>query len=136
MVSLGVEVDDVMMIVDDDILFLSMLADFIPPRPIASAADDLNGETSSGGGDSNDHLPSLIGGYKVGALLGKGGFGEVRVGEHSLTGGRVALKFMKKSEIHSLGAATRTNTEIQCLFALKHANIIRLQQVLILYMAM
>jgi serine/threonine protein kinase len=73
-------------------------------------------------------MPASIGGYKVNDILGRGGFGEVRVGEQPLTGERVALKFLRKSEIHSLGAAERTNTEIQCLTALKHNNIIRLMQ--------
>lgn len=47
-------------------------------------------------------------------FLGKGGFGEVRVGEHQLTGERVALKFLRKSAIADMGAAERTTTEIQC----------------------
>lgn len=51
---------------------------------------------------------------KVNEFLGKGGFGEVRVGEHQLTGERVALKFLRKSAIADMGAAERTTTEIQC----------------------
>lgn len=51
---------------------------------------------------------------KVCEFLGKGGFGEVRVGEHQLTGERVALKFLRKSAIADMGAAERTTTEIQC----------------------
>lgn len=111
-----------MMIEDDDILFLSVNGNFIPPAD--TFVDD-------GGGDVADaeKIPHSVGGYKVGELLGRGGFGEVRIGEHHLTQERVALKFLKKSEIHSLGAAERTNIEIQCLSALKHPGIIRLQQV-------
>lgn len=51
---------------------------------------------------------------QVNEFLGKGGFGEVRVGEHQLTGERVALKFLRKSAIADMGAAERTTTEIQC----------------------
>ena len=40
----------------------------------------------------------------------------------------MALKFLKNSEIMSIGAAERTATEIQCLTTLKHHNIIILQQ--------
>ena len=47
-------------------------------------------------------------------FLGKGGFGEVRVGEHQVTGERVALKFLRKSAIADMGAAERTTTEVQC----------------------
>lgn len=117
----GVEIDDCMMIEDNDILFLSNIDDFIPPV-------DLSPDEGLGGGVEGEKIPHTIGGFKVGELLGRGGFGEVRVGEHHLTGERVALKFLRKSEIHSLFAAERTNTEIQCLQALKHNNIIRLQQ--------
>eukprot|EP00981_Chlorochromonas_danica_P002329 scaffold452_cov180-Ochromonas_danica.AAC.1 len=114
----GVEIDDCMMIEDDDILFLSINDDYIAPADMTPE----NGDNNEG-----EKIPHVIGGYKVSDLLGRGGFGEVRVGEHSLTGERVALKFLRKSEILSLGAAERTNTEIQCLMALKHTHIIRLQ---------
>lgn len=108
-----------MMIEDDDIIFLSGGDDFISPR--------LEFETSSS--SERDKVPSIIGGYKIGKFLGRGGFGEVRVGEHQLTGETVALKFLRKAEIASIGAAERTITEIQCLTTLKHQHIIRLQQV-------
>lgn len=120
-----------MMIEDDDILFLSIVDDFIAP----SSSMNENGSNEHhkiNGAMENDKIPHSIGGYKVGDMLGRGGFGVVCVGEHQLTGERVALKFLKKSEIQSLGAAERTNTEIQCLTTLKHMNIIRLQQVLII----
>lgn len=114
-----------MMIEDDDILFLSIKEDFIAPFDhLTDTSDHLD----NGGRPETEKVPSIVGGYKVGELLGRGGFGEVRVGEHHLTGERVALKFLRKSEIHSFNAAERTNTEIQCLTALKHTNIIRLQQ--------
>ncbi len=107
-----------MMIEDDDILFLSNHDDFIAPADLYVPDENVS--------KSDDKIPHSIGGYKVGELLGRGGFGEVRVGEHHLTGEKVALKFLRKSEIHSFSAAERTNTEIQCLTALKHSNIIRL----------
>jgi hypothetical protein len=120
----GVEINDCMMIEDDDMLFLSSGEDFIPPFDQSSEAEDKVSDNVEG-----EKLPHNIGGYKTADLLGRGGFGEVRVGEHHITGEKVALKFLRKADIHSLGAAERTNTEIQCLMALKHTNIIRLQQV-------
>jgi hypothetical protein len=45
-------------------------------------------------------------------FLGRGGFGEVRVGEHQLSRERVALKFLRKSEMCDIGAAQRTATEV------------------------
>mmetsp|Transcript_11556 Transcript_11556/g.15906 ORF Transcript_11556/g.15906 Transcript_11556/m.15906 type:complete len:863 (+) Transcript_11556:156-2744(+) len=123
----GVEIDDCMMIEDDDILFLSIVDDFIAPNAHYNDAGPGDSRKINGATEA-DKIPHSIGGYKVGDILGRGGFGVVCVGEHQLTGERVALKFLKKSEIQSLGAAERTNTEIQCLTALKHMNIIRLQQ--------
>lgn len=111
------------MIVDDDILFFSKDDDFIQPE--SNHTENLD----QAGRSEGERLPNSVGGYKVGELLGRGGFGEVRLGEHQLTGERVALKFLRKTEIQSLGAAERTNTEIQCLATLKHMNIIRLMQV-------
>lgn len=123
---LGVIVDDCMMIEDNDILFLSINEDFIGPTTSSSVNSFADPSRS---GRSDDKIPISVGGYKVGDILGKGGFGEVRMAEHQLTGEKVALKFLRKSDIHSLGAAERTNTEIQCLTALRHNNIIRLHQV-------
>jgi serine/threonine protein kinase len=117
-----------MMIEDDDILFLSIVDDFIAPTSHFSEGSTAEHQKLNGTME-HEKIPHSIGGYKVGEVLGRGGFGVVCVGEHHLTGERVALKFLKKSEILSLGAAERTNTEIQCLTALKHMNIIRLQQV-------
>lgn len=110
------------MIEDDDILFLSNGDDYIAPNMGLISTE----KTGSG---ERDKIPNVIGGYKIGKFLGRGGFGEVRVGEHQLTGEKVALKFLRKSDIASIGAAERTITEIQCLTTLKHQNIIRLQQV-------
>jgi serine/threonine protein kinase len=115
-----------MMIEDNDILFLSIVDDFIAPN--YSFSNSISDQPKNSRSEA-EKIPPSIGGFKVGDLLGKGGFGEVRHGEHQLTGEKVALKFLRKSEIHSLGAAERTNTEIQCLTALKHINIIRLLQV-------
>ena len=118
----GVEIDDCMMIEDDDILFLSNGADFQTPF----LENNYGNYKKASAGEA---IPHVIGGYKVGKFLGRGGFGEVRVGEHQLTGEKVALKFLRKDEIMSIGAAERTTTEIQCLTAMRHHNIIRLQQV-------
>jgi serine/threonine protein kinase len=67
-----------------------------------------------------------VGPYSIGELLGRGGFGEVREGTNHLSGETVALKFLKRSEIQSMGAVERTANEIQCLATLKHKNIIGL----------
>ena len=129
---IGVEINDCMMISDNDLLFLSCGESFIGLSSSSSQYKDLSssGRTDSAAVESRrGSKQSEIGPYSIGDLLGKGSFGEVRVGTNQLTGEQVALKFMKKSEILSLGAAERTATEIQCLSMLKHPNIILLHMV-------
>ena len=142
----GIEIDDVMMIQDEDMLFLSSGEEFVPKPPSYTATSgpdrtlaaelDINrnqNQSDSGGIDDKyasktDNLPPVIGNYKVSTFLGRGGFGIVRVGRHQLTDERVALKFINKSDILSIAAAERTMTEIQCLTTLKHSNIILLYE--------
>ena len=64
----------------------------------------------------------------MGRFLGRGGFGEVRIGYQQMSGEAVALKFLPNASIENIDSAERTATEIQCLTALRHQNIIRLFQ--------
>ncbi|RHY55200.1 hypothetical protein DYB34_001615 [Aphanomyces astaci] len=115
--DLGVEIDDLMCIEEGDMLFFSTGAPFkIPGNEDHSNAEDLG----AGG---------VVGGYRVTSLLGRGGVGEVRLGVHQLTNEKVALKFILKNEMGSLGDVERTTTEIQCLTALNHPSIIKLIRV-------
>lgn len=123
----GVEIDDCMMIVDNDMLFLSDGAGFQPPsRANMKGQSDIDGNNFENSESDNAREGENIGGFRVGRVLGRGAFGEVRMGEHRLTGEKVALKFLRKAEILTIGAAERTATEMQCLGALKHNNIIQL----------
>lgn len=117
----GVDIDDCMMIEDNDMLFLSNGDDFIP----LTTSENIE---MTGGTSGVETINGTIAGFRIGKMLGRGGFGEVRIGEHHLTGELVALKFLRKAEIISMGAAERTTTEVQCLSALRHQHIIRLQQ--------
>ena len=74
-------------------------------------------------------LPTVVGPYRVKKLLGRGGFGEVRVGVHQMTEERVALKFVRKMDIQDIEALDRTMTEIQCLQSLRNQNIITMLEV-------
>ncbi|KAF1318183.1 Camk/camkl protein kinase, partial [Globisporangium splendens] len=80
----GAEIDDIMCIEENDMLFFSTGRSFKAP--------------SSGKGDTQNHaddkFATVVGGYKVTTLLGRGGFGEVRLGIHQLTNDKVALKFI------------------------------------------
>lgn len=108
------------MIGDTDSIFLSLGEDFISPTPVTYIGD------AADTGELDCSMPSYVGMYNVGTLLGCGAFGEVRLGTNKLTDEKVALKFLRKAEIQSMGAAERTSTEIQCLTTLNHRNIIRL----------
>ncbi len=44
--------------------------------------------------EQNGTMSGVVGGFKIGSFLGRGGFGEVRTGIHQLTGEIVALKFI------------------------------------------
>ena len=96
----GIEVDDASLIESGDILFISDGSPFLAP-----------GRSKGGGGSNGARLlrksstigrsarmrkdgttPSLgiIGGYRVGRVLGEGGFGAVRLGVHAVTGEQVS----------------------------------------------
>lgn len=88
---LGAEIDDIMCIEDDDMLFFSSGDAFqAPDLNPGSETERRSAENSHKSGD----FTGIIGGYKIGSFLGKGGFGEVRLGVHQLTGEQVALKFI------------------------------------------
>ena len=57
----------------------------------------------------------LIGNYELGRDLGKGTFGEVIVGTHSLTGEKVAIKVLEKDKIIDVHDVERVAREIHIL---------------------
>lgn len=72
-------------------------------------------------------LPAEVGPFAVGALLGRGGMGEVRIGER-IAGGftqRVALKLLKPL-VHAPSLHQRFLRERQVLARLEHPHIARL----------
>lgn len=75
-----------MVIEENDMLFFSAGRSFKAP---SSGKEDAQ---SAGGTD--EKVAPVVGGYKVTTLLGRGGFGEVRLGVHQLTNDKVALKFI------------------------------------------
>ena len=131
----GVEIDDCMMIEDDDRIFLSQGEAFLQPNVNSSASDGIASNVSSReiskdkGLEKGKPAGTVVGPYIVGEILGRGGFGEVRVGTNQLTGEKVALKFIRKSDIQSMGAVERAANEIKCQSILRHTNIIKLEMV-------
>lgn len=74
-----------------------------------------------------------IGHYTLGATLGVGTFGKVKIGEHQLTKHKVAVKILNRQKIKSLDVVGKIKREIQNLKLFRHPHIIKLYQVNIMY---
>ncbi|XP_036090339.1 5'-AMP-activated protein kinase catalytic subunit alpha-2 isoform X1 [Rousettus aegyptiacus] len=71
-----------------------------------------------------------IGHYVLGVTLGVGTFGKVKIGEHQLTGHKVAVKILNRQKIRSLDVVGKIKREIQNLKLFRHPHIIKLYQVI------
>ncbi|XP_072538594.1 5'-AMP-activated protein kinase catalytic subunit alpha-2 [Salminus brasiliensis] len=71
-----------------------------------------------------------IGHYILGDTLGVGTFGKVKIGEHQLTGHKVAVKILNRQKIRSLDVVGKIKREIQNLKLFRHPHIIKLYQVI------
>ncbi|XP_056388950.1 5'-AMP-activated protein kinase catalytic subunit alpha-2 isoform X4 [Hyla sarda] len=71
-----------------------------------------------------------IGHYILGDTLGVGTFGKVKMGEHQLTGHKVAVKILNRQKIRSLDVVGKIKREIQNLKLFRHPHIIKLYQVI------
>uniref|UniRef100_A0A803SZ94 non-specific serine/threonine protein kinase n=1 Tax=Anolis carolinensis TaxID=28377 RepID=A0A803SZ94_ANOCA len=67
-----------------------------------------------------------IGHYVLGDTLGVGTFGKVKIGEHQLTGHKVAVKILNRQKIRSLDVVGKIKREIQNLKLFRHPHIIKL----------
>lgn len=71
-----------------------------------------------------------IGNYILGETLGVGTFGKVKIGIHSLTGHKVAIKVLNRQKIKSLDVVGKIRREIQNMKLFRHPHIIKLYQVI------
>uniref|UniRef100_A0A2M4A8R7 non-specific serine/threonine protein kinase n=1 Tax=Anopheles triannulatus TaxID=58253 RepID=A0A2M4A8R7_9DIPT len=71
-----------------------------------------------------------IGHYILGATLGTGSFGKVKIGEHQVTKHKVAVKILNRQKIKSLDVVGKIRREIQNLKLFRHPHIIKLYQVI------
>ena len=62
--------------------------------------------------------------YCVGRSLGSGTFGKVRIGTHTITGEKVAIKILEKDRIKDKGDVERVTREINILKKVRHPNVI------------
>lgn len=70
-------------------------------------------------------MPTTIDMYKIGKVLGQGGFGKVNLGLHRLTRKLVAIKSIKVKEIQDENDRKKVFGEIEILTKLKHENHIK-----------
>jgi carbon catabolite-derepressing protein kinase len=109
----GTEIDNVMMLEDDCVVYASTGADFVPP----AALEEVGGATR-------------VGNYRLVRYLGRGSYGKVYEGIHTMTGKSAALKFISKGTMAKLADAERIAVEIHCLEAIDHAHVIQLWEVI------
>ena len=62
--------------------------------------------------------------YKVGEVLGEGGYAVVKLGTHKYTGEQVAVKIVQKSALSKADDAS-LKQEVRILQSLKHDHIVR-----------
>ena len=65
----------------------------------------------------------------TGRSLGSGTFGKVRIGTHTITGEKVAIKILEKDRIKDKGDVERVTREINILKKVRHPNVIQLYEV-------
>ena len=71
-----------------------------------------------------------IGHYFLGKTIGEGTFGKVKLGTHSLTGEKVAVKILEKERIGDAADVERVAREIHILKLIRHPNIIQLFEII------
>src|SRR5688572_9506839 len=64
--------------------------------------------------------------YEQGALLGRGGMGEVYEGRHALTGRRVAIKRLSPALTRDAEASRRFLREARAAAAIEHPNVVQI----------
>jgi 5'-AMP-activated protein kinase, catalytic alpha subunit len=86
-----------------------------------------------------ENVPVILGQYRLGKTLGIGAFGKVKctssliydltlvaVGQHLITGQKVAIKILNKGKIKHMEMAEKVRREINILKMCTHPHIIRL----------
>jgi len=72
----------------------------------------------------------ILGQYRLGKTLGIGAFGKVKLGQHLITGLKVAIKILNKGKIKHMEMAEKVRREINILKMCTHPHIIRLYEVI------
>lgn len=99
--------------------------DPINPDPVPGAGGGGNNNPQDNTGSSTKHFKEV---YKLGSVLGKGAFSEVKEGTKQSDGKSYAIKIVTKSKLTSEDE-TALKDEIDILNGLEHKHIIRLYEV-------
>ena len=93
---------------------------------ILSKEDKVFQPKQEGGLKNKNPLSS----YRIDRELGKGTFGEVKLGIHKVTNEKVAIKVLEKSKIIDEADKERVSREIHILKLIRHPNIIQLYEII------
>ncbi|KAK2462906.1 hypothetical protein APHAL10511_005104 [Amanita phalloides] len=74
--------------------------------------------------------PSKLGEYTVIKDIAEGTFGKVKMAMHTITGHKVAMKYISKAEIQREKTKTRVKREFEYMRTLRHSHIIKLYEVI------
>ncbi|TFK21270.1 CAMK/CAMKL/AMPK protein kinase [Coprinopsis marcescibilis] len=74
--------------------------------------------------------PSKLGEYTVLSDIAEGTFGKVKMAVHTITGHKVAMKYISKAVIQREKTKTRVRREFEYLRTLRHPHIIKLYEVI------
>ncbi|KAI0079547.1 snf 1 [Panus rudis PR-1116 ss-1] len=78
----------------------------------------------------NVYPPSKLGEYTVIGDIAEGTFGKVKMALHTVTGHKVAMKFISKQVIAATKTKSRVQREVEYMRALRHVHIIKLYEVI------
>ena len=87
-----------------------------------SMSTDISGQVHQG--------DSLLLSYRISRTLGFGSFGKVKIGEHILTGHKVAIKILNRKKVKSMDMEEKVRREIKILRLFRHPHIIKLYEVI------
>jgi len=103
----------------------------VPPRSPRPASSSRSASSSSGLSSEGRFLPGavLAGRYRIIALLGKGGMGEVYRADDLTLGQPVALKFLPEEASHNEELLQRFRREVLIARKVSHPNVCRVYDV-------
>jgi predicted Ser/Thr protein kinase len=113
--------------------YIATAASPLPPKPPSSSSRSSSGLSSSPEFQINEgrFLPGrlLAGRYRIIALLGKGGMGEVYRADDLTLGQTVAMKFLPEEATRNEGLLERFRSEVRIARRVSHPNVCRVYDV-------